>query len=92
MTIESDQCDEDDDVSGGVTKLLAGLPSDLALWQSLTNAYRVDIFCGVFLETDNRGFEISPEVSRLLADRNLKIGFDIYFDPPNRFRLEGERS
>jgi len=82
LEIESDQCDEDDDVGDGVKKLLAGLPSDPALWESLTKKYKVDIFCSIYLATDNRGFGISPEVSKMLADRSLEIGFDIYFDPP----------
>jgi hypothetical protein len=43
---------------------------------------KVDIFCGPFLESSNRGFGISPEVSKLLSDRYLDIGFDLYFDPP----------
>jgi len=36
----------------------------------------------LFIASPNRGFEISTEVSRLLSDRGLQIGFDLYFDPP----------
>ena len=60
--------------------LLARLPSDRATWISLTSTYSVNVFCGLFLESANRGFGISPEVAGLLSDRNLEIGFDVYFD------------
>jgi len=60
--------------------LLARLPSDGDLWVSLTGAYSVRVSCGLFLAASNRGFAISADVSKLLSDRNLEIGFDVYFD------------
>jgi hypothetical protein len=38
----------------------------------------VDLFCGVFMETDNRGFGLEPAVIQALAERSLAVGFDIY--------------
>jgi hypothetical protein len=82
LTIESKACDESDDVEDAIRMLLARLPPDPELWASLTSAYAVDVFCGLFLASTNRGFSISPEVSKLLSDRQVGIGFDVYFDPP----------
>jgi hypothetical protein len=82
LTIESKDCSEEDDVEDGIKLLLARLPTDVDLWNALNAEYKVDIFCGIFLASSNRGFGISAEVSRMLADRHLKIGFDLYFDPP----------
>jgi hypothetical protein len=85
LEIVSDACDEDEDLDGGIKMLLAKLPSDTSVWLSLTSMYAVDVFCAVSLKSTNRGFAISAEVSRLLSDRNLEIGFDIYCessDPP----------
>jgi hypothetical protein len=82
LTIDSKDCDEGDDVEDGVRILLARLPSDGDVWASLTRAYRADVFCGLFIASSNRGFGISAETSKLLSDRNLEIGFDVYFDPP----------
>ncbi len=82
LTIDSKDGDERNDVEDGIRTLLERLPSDPALWASLTSTYKVDIFCGLFLEADNRGFAISAETSKLLSDRHLNIGFDVYFDPP----------
>lgn len=64
--------------------LLARLPSDSGVWVSLTSIFAVDVFCGLFLASSNRGFGISAEVSRLLSDRNLEIGFDVYLDLPSQ--------
>jgi Domain of unknown function (DUF4279) len=83
LTIDSKDCDDGDDVEVGIRTLLTRLPSDSGLWASLTSIYAVDVFCGLFLASSNRGFEISTEVLKLLSDRHLKIGFDVYFDPSN---------
>jgi hypothetical protein len=82
VTIHSEDCDESSDVNDGVKILLEELPSDPALWKSLTGTYTADVYCSLFLESSNRGFEISAEVSRMLSERNLPISFDIYFDMP----------
>ena len=80
LEINSKDCDENDDVDDGVRMLLTRLPSDPDVWASLERIHSVDVFCGLFITSPNRGFEISPEVSRLLSDRGLQIGFDLYFD------------
>jgi len=82
LTIESKDSNEEDDVERGIKMLLAQLPSDADLWNTLNRAFRVDVFSGIFLASSNRGFGISAEVSKLLADRYLRIGFDLYFDSP----------
>ena len=84
MKIDSGDCADDGDVDDGIRMLLARLPSDSGIWSSLTSNYAVDVSCGIFLATSNRGFAVSVEVSKLLSDRNLEIGFDVYFDPPNQ--------
>ena len=82
LRIDSKDCDPNDDVDDGVRMLLARLPSDPDIWISLTSAYSVDVFCGIFVSSANQGFGISAAVSKLLSDRGLEIGFDLYFDPP----------
>jgi hypothetical protein len=77
LTIESDHSGE---VEQGITALLNRLPGNLDLWRDLTQRYHVDIYCGMFLRTANRGFGLSPQVSRMLSERNLGVGFNLYFD------------
>jgi hypothetical protein len=77
LTIESDR---KEDIEQGLTALLNRLPANPELWRDLTNRYYIDIYCGLFLKTAGRGFGLSPQVSRMLADRNLGIGFDLYIE------------
>jgi hypothetical protein len=78
--IDSKDCGENDDVDDGIRLLLARLPPAPDVWASLTKTYSVDVFCGIFIVSPNRGFGISAEVSGMLWDRGLDIGFDLYFD------------
>ena len=61
LTIDSKSCDESDDVEDAVRMLLERLPSDPNFGPSLTSMYAVDVFCGLFLASSNRGFSISPD-------------------------------
>jgi hypothetical protein len=58
--------------------LLTKLPSKTTVWRELHRRYHVDLFCCLHMEALNRGFGLSPEVSSMLAERRLEIGFDIY--------------
>ena len=76
-------------------ELLNSLTNDLEVWKQITSRFRVDIFCGLFLDSFNEGFELTPSLLKRLAERNLKIGFDIYSysderqnEPPN---IKGNR-
>jgi hypothetical protein len=50
----------------------------MEVWRSLTEQFEVDLFCGLFLETTNRGLELPASLVSALGNRNLRIGFDIY--------------
>ena len=58
--------------------ILSRLTSDLAIWLRLASLYKIDVFCGLFLDRPNRGVTISPETMRELAARGIEMGFDIY--------------
>jgi hypothetical protein len=58
--------------------LLARLTDDERTWRDITQRYRTDLFCGLFLGVWNEGFTLTPTVMRLLAERQLPIGFAIY--------------
>lgn len=81
LQIDSRDCGENDDVDEGVKMLLSRVPSDPDLWAALARTYSVNVYCGIFIATANRGFGISAEVSKLLSDRGLEIRFDLYYDP-----------
>ena len=68
------------DLEEQVLKLLSRVVADPDVWRKLTHQYKVDLFCGLFLNEGcvNRGFSLSAKVMKELAKRNLEIGFDIY--------------
>lgn len=81
----------DEDVEDGFRTLLAKLPSNLEVWTSLAEQYRMNIFCGLFLDARNRGFKLSAELLKMLGDRHIEVGFDIYGpDEPSAASLDGE--
>jgi len=67
-----------EDVDAQIRELLSKLTHDLSIWQSLGSRYRVDLFCGIFLDASNEGLSISPDVARELGARGIEIGLDIY--------------
>jgi hypothetical protein len=67
--------------------LLNKLTNDMQIWEQITRDYKVDIFCGLFLDGWNEGYEISPSLMKKMGDRNLKIGFDIY-GPTDSWEIE----
>jgi hypothetical protein len=78
LEIRSEDLGERYDAEEGIRALLARPPSDPALWASLTSMYKVDVFCGLFMEASNRSFGVSAEISKLLVDRSIDIVFDMY--------------
>ncbi|MFN0103063.1 MAG: DUF4279 domain-containing protein [Bryobacteraceae bacterium] len=82
VDLRSEECDGGICIEDGVQLLLAKLTGDFDAWAELTKAYTVRFSCGLFLEAENRGFVFSPAVSRMVAERNLTIGFDIYCSAP----------
>jgi len=66
------------DLAEQIESLLVRLTSDMEVWRSLTEQFEVDLFCGLFLKTTNRGLELPASLVSALGNRNLRIGFDIY--------------
>src|SRR5262249_12700757 len=66
------------DLERHIASALEGLTSDLTVWAALVKRFDADVFCGVFLEHTNEGFELSPAITRVLAERGLVVGFDVY--------------
>jgi len=61
-----------------VEALLARVTGDLEVWKDLGRRFKMDLFCGVFMDEENRGFLLEAGLVRKLSDRGLAIGFDIY--------------
>jgi hypothetical protein len=61
-----------------IAALLDRLPADPAVWKLLAERYQIDVFCGIFVDGWNRGFDLSPALLGRLAERFLKLDVDIY--------------
>jgi len=66
------------DLNGQINELLNVLSNDLTVWQSLSARFGDRIFCGIFLDTFNEGFDLRPETLLRLSERGLFIDFDVY--------------
>lgn len=68
----------DTDLGDAIRALLDRLPDDTTMWEELVEAYHVEVFCGVFLQSDNQGATVEPEVMGALGRRGLALSFDFY--------------
>ena len=69
---------EEADPDWQVAWLLKRVTSDLSIWKKVTQEYRVDIFCALYLERTNRGISLSAKTMTDLGVRGIELGFDIY--------------
>jgi hypothetical protein len=61
-----------------IEMLLAPFPSDTNLWEELTTTYSADVFCGVFLRSDNQGTQLPSETAARLGRLGLPLILDFY--------------
>lgn len=66
------------DIDDKILELLEHVTDDESIWSSINKKYKVDIFCGIFMEADNRGFSLSVKTLKKLAALGIVVGFDIY--------------
>jgi len=66
------------DLDAQVDWILTRVTPDLSVWKKITEDYRVDLFCGLFLERPNRGVTLMPKTMTELGVRGIRLGFDIY--------------
>jgi hypothetical protein len=70
--------ENDDPLEKKIQTLLAHFTDEINQWKTATENIKADIFCGLFLDGWNQGFDLTPNLMRELSERNLEIGFDIY--------------
>ncbi len=69
---------EPENLDGQVAELMARMSSDLDIWSTVTQKYKVDLFCGWFLEDSNEGVSVAAHTLRLLGERGIQLSLDIY--------------
>ena len=69
---------EPENLGAQVEEILGQLTQDLTVWASLSNEYKIDLFCGFFMSETDEGVEVSVKTLNALAARGIKLGFCIY--------------
>jgi len=70
--------ENDEPLENKIETLLHQFTNEIYLWKQIPEHIKADIFCGLFLEEWNQGFDLTPKIMSELSLRNLEIGFDIY--------------
>lgn len=67
------------DIGEVIELLFAGLPSDAETWRRLAELGHARISIGLNLpNSSSREFDMKPDLMRFLADRQVRVWFDIY--------------
>ncbi len=61
-------------------KLLLSLTPDSGRMETTGRSFRTRFVVSAWIRSWNRGFEIEPQLLREIADRQLRLGIDIYVD------------
>ena len=69
---------EPENLDAQVAELLGKLTSDLSVWRKLSTKFEIDLFCGWFMQEGNEGVEISPHTLKVLGERGIVLGIDLY--------------
>ncbi|GAA5484837.1 DUF4279 domain-containing protein [Haloferula sargassicola] len=78
--LEASDC-EPGDLDDQIRLICGQLTDDLAVWESFASRYKMDLFCGLFMECGNEGISLSPAALFALGSRGIELDLDIY-DPP----------
>ena len=70
--------EEPENLDAQVHELLNRLTPDLLVWSTLSNQFRIDLFCGLFMNKSNEGVSIAPSTLTSLGERGIELSLDIY--------------
>jgi hypothetical protein len=65
-------------VNEQISQLLGQLTQDLEVWAALARRFRIDLFCGWFMNESNEGVCINAASLRALGQRGIELDVDLY--------------
>ena len=77
---------EPEDMNGQIREILSRMTSDFSVWQSITKRFRVDLFCGLWMDGSDCGLKLSPESLAALGERGIELAMCIYGDNDDESR------
>lgn len=66
------------DLDAQIAEIFSQLTEDLSVWKTISERYRLDLFCGLFMGKWMEGISISSASLLILGEREVEIGLDIY--------------
>ena len=69
---------EPENIDAQISELLNKLTQDISIWNSISAEFKIDLFCGLFMDESNEGMEISPSSLKSLGERGIVLSLDIY--------------
>jgi len=66
------------DLGAQIVDILDQVTEDVTAWQQITGRFSARISCGIFMERENEGFGLDPDVLARMATCGLPIDFDLY--------------
>jgi hypothetical protein len=66
------------DLDRRVNEVLDRMTEDPEVWARLSQAFRIDLFCGLFMERSNEGMALSPSTLAALGGRGIELSLDVY--------------
>jgi len=69
---------EPEDVNDQVTEILGKLTDDLDVWNSLSQTFDIDLYCGWFMQESNEGLEITRATLAALSARGIMLRIETY--------------
>jgi hypothetical protein len=78
LSILDTETTESADFDGQISRPLAEIDVSLDDWASLAGRFKMDIFCGWFMQESNEHIVVSPQTLRALGERNIALPVEIY--------------
>jgi hypothetical protein len=69
---------EPSDFDSQVSSLLNQLTKDMSVWHELGSRFKIDLFCGWFMNEGNEGEGIAPATLLAIGNRLISLSIDIY--------------
>ena len=66
------------DLEGQIAHILDRLTPDPNARARLSQKFRIDLFCGIFMDRANEGVALSSSTLAALGGRGIELSFDIY--------------
>jgi hypothetical protein len=61
-----------------ISEIFEQLSKDINKWEILSSKYDMDLFCGIFMEKEMEGMDVSVTSLKTLSERGIRLGLDIY--------------